>query len=95
MLFELTVNQFDSMKASVDSLKQTIENLTKTNQELVKKQELKNQEILKHHELIKSLKTLLHSKNADLDALKRLLFQGGREQNEQPVPTGKSRETAE
>ena len=49
MLFELTVNQFDSMKASVDSLKQTIENLIKTNQELVKKQELKNQEILKHH----------------------------------------------
>ena len=90
MLFELTANQFDSMKASIDSLKQTIENLTKTNQELVKKQELKNQEILKHHELIKSLKTLLHSKNVDLDALKRLLFQGGREQNEQPVPQEKA-----
>ena len=37
MHFELTANQFDSMKASIDSLKQTIENLTKTNQELVKK----------------------------------------------------------
>ena len=90
MLFELTANQIDSMKASIDSLKQTIENLTKTNQKLVKQQELKNQEILKHHELIKSLKTLLHSKNVDLDALKRLLFQGGREQNEQPVPQEKA-----
>ena len=40
--------------------------------------------------MIKSLNTLLHSKNVDLDALKRLLFQGGREQNEQPVPQEKA-----
>ena len=40
--------------------------------------------------MIKSLNTVLHSKNVDLDALKRLLFQGGREQNEQPVPQEKA-----
>ena len=30
------------------------------------------------------------NQNVDLDALKRLLFQGGREQNEQPVPQEKA-----
>lgn len=92
MLFELTANQTDNLKVSIDSLKQTIEqqtqtieNLTKTNQELLENQGQKNQQILQFQELIKSLKTLVKSKNVDLDALKRLLFQGGREQKEQPA----------
>ncbi len=86
MLFELTASQTDNLKASIDSLKQTIENLTRSNQKLVETQELKNEQILQFQELIKSLRTLLHSKNVDLDALRRLVFQGGREQKEQPAP---------
>ena len=34
--------------------------------------------------MIKTLKTLVKSKNVDLDALKRLLFQGGGEQKDEP-----------
>lgn len=83
MLFELTANQNDSMKASIDSLQQTVDSQTNKIQELADKLELKNQEILKLHELIKSLKTLLKSKDVDIDALRRLLSQGGREQKRQ------------
>ena len=100
MLFEITANQTDNLKVSINSLKQTIEqqtqtieqqtqtieNLTKSNQELLENQGQKNQQILQFQELIKSLRTLLHSKNVDLDALRRLVFQGGREQKEQPAP---------
>ena len=107
MLFEITANQTDNLKVSINSLKQTIEqqtqtieqqtqtieqqtqtieNLTRSNQKLVETQELKDEQILQFQELIKSLRTLLHSKNVDLDALRRLVFQGGREQKEQPAP---------
>ena len=100
MLFELTASQTDNLKVSIDSLKQTIEqqtqtieqqtqtieNLTRSNQKLVETQELKDEQILQFQELIKSLRTLLHSKNVDFDALRRLVFQGGREQKEQPAP---------
>ena len=100
MLFELTASQTDNLKVSIDSLKQTIEqqtqtieqqtqtieNLTRSNQKLVETQELNDEQILQFQELIKSLRTLLHSKNVDLDALRRLVFQGGREQKEQPAP---------
>ena len=105
MLFELTASQTDNLKVSIDSLKQTIEqqtqtieqqtqtieNLTRSNQKLVETQELNDEQILQFQELIKSLRTLLHSKNVDLDALRRLVFQGEREQKEQPAP----QETAE
>jgi uncharacterized coiled-coil DUF342 family protein len=90
MLFELTANQNDSMKASIDSLQQTIDSQTNKIQELADKLGLKNQEILKFHELIKSLKTLLKSKAVDIDALIQLLFQGGSEQKEQPAPQEKA-----
>ena len=90
MLYELTANQIDSMKASIDSLKQTVDNQTNKIQELTDELKLKNQEILKFHEMIKSLKTLLKSKDVDIDAMKRLLFQGGREQKEQPAPQEKT-----
>ena len=59
-------------------------------QELTDELKLKNQENLKLHELIKSLKTLLKSKDVDIDAMKRLLFQGGREQKEQSAPQEKT-----
>ena len=97
MLFELTASQTDNLKVSIDSLKQTIEqqtqtieNLTRSNQKLVETQELNDEQILQFQELIKSLRTLLHSKNVDLDALRRLVFQGGREQKEQPAPQEKA-----
>ena len=102
MLFELTASQTDNLKVSIDSLKQTIEqqtqtieNLTRSNQKLVETQELNDEQILQFQELIKSLRTLLHSKNVDLDALKRLLFQGGREQKEQPAPQETTEKNAE
>ena len=73
MLFELAANQNDSMKASIDSLQQTVDSQTNKIQELADKLGLKNQEILKFHELIKSLKTLLKSKDVDIDALRKKL----------------------
>ena len=88
MLFELTASQTDNLKVSIDSLKQTIEqqtqtieNLTRSNQKLVETQELNDEQILQFQELIKSL---------SLDALRRLVFQGGREQKEQPAPQEKA-----
>ena len=60
MLFEITANQTDNLKVSINSLKQTIEqqtqtieqqtqtieNLTRSNQKLVETQELKDEQIL-------------------------------------------------
>jgi hypothetical protein len=40
----------------------------------------KESELSESKELVKTLKTLLSSKEVDLDAIRRLLFQGGREQ---------------
>ena len=97
MSFELSSNQNDNLQASIDSLKQTmkqqtqtIEQQTKKIQELLDKLEQKNQENLKFQQLIKTLKTLLKSKDVDLDALKRLLFQGGREQEEEQASQNKT-----
>ena len=82
---EQQTQTIEQQTQTIEQQTQTIENLTKTNQELLENQGQKNQQILQLQELIKSLKTLVKSKNVDLDALKRLLFQGGREQKEQPA----------
>ncbi len=57
-----------------------VEELEKKISELMDSLEKKESELLKSKELVKTLKTLLSSKEVDLDALRRLLFQGGREQ---------------
>ena len=57
-----------------------VEELEKKISELMDSLEKKESELSKSKELVKTLKTLLSSKEVDLDALRRLLFQGGREQ---------------
>ena len=72
-LFNLLIALVNMLLESFDSLKQTVENQSK----IIRGPEA-------DHELIKSLRNLLNSKNVDLDALKRLVFQGGREQKKEP-----------
>ena len=57
-----------------------VEELEKKISELMDSLEKKESELSKSKELVKTMKTLLSSKEVDLDALRRLLFQGGREQ---------------
>ena len=99
-LSKVLLDSFDSLKQSLENQTQTIEQQTQTieqqtqkidelikaNQELADKLAQKNQENQQLQEFIKTLKTLVKSKNVDLDALKRLLFQGGREQKRESKP---------
>ena len=75
------------LKATIQELTAAVQKQDKTVEEqkneiskltdLLKKKE---SELSESKELVKTLKTLLSSKEVDLDALRRLLFQGGREQ---------------
>ena len=87
IMFEMSSNQNRELRQSIekqtqtiDNQTQTIEKQTQTIQTLIQELEKTRQEKLKNDEIIKTLKTLLKSKTVDLDSLKRLLFQGGREQ---------------
>src|SRR5574344_249627 len=80
IMFEMSSNQNRELRQSIEKQTQTIDNQTKTIQTLIQELEKTRQEKLKNDEIIKTLKTLLKSKTVDLDSLKRLLFQGGREQ---------------
>src|SRR5574344_1816964 len=73
IMFEMSSNQNRELRQSIEKQTQTI-------QTLIQELEKTRQEKLKNDEIIKTLKTLLKSKTVDLDSLKRLLFQGGREQ---------------
>ncbi len=77
----------EKLTSSVQEHTTTIQNQTQKVEELEKKisglvglLEKKESELSKSKELVKTLKMLLSSKEVDLDALRRLLFQGGREQ---------------
>ena len=80
IMFEMSSNQNRELRQSIEKQTQTIDNQTQTIQTLIQELEKTRQEKLKNDEIIKTLKTLLKSKTVDLDSLKRLLFQGGREQ---------------
>jgi hypothetical protein len=94
IMFEMSSNQnrelrqsiekqtqtIDNQTQTIEKQTQTIDNQTQTIQTLIQELEKTRQEKLKNDEIIKTLKTLLKSKTVDLDSLKRLLFQGGREQ---------------
>lgn len=82
-MFEMSSNQNRELRQSIEKQTQTIDNQTQTIQTLIQELEKTRQEKLKNDEIIKTLKTLLKSKTVDLDSLKRLLFQGGREQKKE------------
>ena len=101
--FEETSNQIKSLRQSIENQTQTIDNQTKTVTSqtqtiayqtkqihaLMQKLDQAHKEKSEMQEIIKTMRTMLRSKNVDLDALKRLLFQGGREQKREKK-TGKS-----
>ena len=97
-------NQINDLRRSIDNQIQTIDNQTQTIAEqtltiqtLIQKLDKARQEKTEYEELVKSLKTMLRSKDVDLDALKRLLFQRGREQKRESSAKkpGKKAESAE
>jgi hypothetical protein len=67
-------------KVAFQNQTQKVEELENRISELMDSLEKKESELSESKELVKTLKTLLSSKEVDLDALRRLLFQGGREQ---------------
>ena len=79
-LIDVFTIQIKDLRKSIETQTKTIETQTQTIQTLIQELEKIRQEKLKNDEIIKTLKTLLKSKAVDIDALKRLLFQGGREQ---------------
>ena len=94
--FEETSNQIKSLRQSIENQTQTINNQTQTIADqtkqihaLMQKLDQAHKEKSEMQEIIKTMRTMRRSKNVDLDALKRLLFQGGREQNREKK-TGKS-----
>ena len=66
--------------AAIQKQDKTIEEQNKEIRKLTNTLKKKESELSESKELVKTLKTLLSSKEVDLDALRRLLFQGGREQ---------------
>lgn len=72
-LFNVNFNQMNDMRRS-------IENQTLTIQNLIQKLEKAEQEKSEYKELVKTFKTMLRSKDLDLEELKRFVFQRGREQ---------------
>ena len=66
--------------AAIQKQDKTIEKQNKEIRKLTNTLKKKESELSESKELVKTLKTLLSSKEVDLDALRRLLFQGGREQ---------------
>ena len=96
VLFELTSRQIAELRESIEKLTKTIDGQTQTIdrqnlqiQALLQKREQALREKSEQRELIKSMKTLLRSKDVDMDALKRILFAGGREQKKEksePAP---------
>ena len=79
----------DNQTKTVTSQTQTIADQTKQIHALMQKLDQAHKEKSEMQEIIKTMRTMLRSKNVDLDALKRLLFQGGREQKREKK-TGKS-----
>ena len=85
ILSESTSNQTTGLRQSIDNLTKIIAEQNQTIHDLARLLEKSQREKTEADELIMSLKTMLKSKDVDMDALKRLLFQGGREQKKEPA----------
>lgn len=77
-LFYVIFNQMNDMRKSAENQILTIQNL-------VQKLEKSEQEKTEYEEQVKTFKTMLRSKDLDLEELKRFVFQRGREQKKEPA----------
>ena len=85
ILSESTSNRTTGLRQSIDNLTKITAEQNQTIHDLARLLEKSQREKTEADELIMSLKTMLNSKDVDMDALKRLLFQGGREQKKEPA----------
>lgn len=92
-LFDLTSRQIkelreaiDNQTKTIDNQTNTIDNLTRQIQTLLQKLEQASGEKAELKNLVKTLKTMLRSKDVDLDAMKRLVFGGSERMKEKLEP---------